>query len=124
MPRKSDSLRFVVLYHTGFGEPHFDLMFETESGSTLTTWRSVAWPIDRPTRLIRLGAHRRDYLAYEGDVSGGRGQVRRVAQGACSIQRWSQDEFWSIQFQDEGLAPVSLKHVSDDDWLAMPVCGG
>jgi hypothetical protein len=74
-------LRYVVLRHDGIPEPHFDLMFETSPGSLLSTWRSPSWPIEPATPLTPLPAHRRDYLAYEGALTGGRGTVWRVAEG-------------------------------------------
>jgi hypothetical protein len=74
-------LRFVVLWHDGIPQPHFDLMFESEPHGRLITYRSPAWPLVEPTDLIPLGEHRREYLTYEGPVSGNRGQVRRVAEG-------------------------------------------
>jgi hypothetical protein len=75
------SLRYVVLHHTGHGAPHFDLMLELARGAMLTTWRSPVWPLANQTPLTPLSDHRRDYLSYEGPVSGGRGQVKRVAEG-------------------------------------------
>lgn len=120
----STSLRFVILHHTGFGEPHFDLMFENEPGSTLATWRSPIWPIDRPTRLLQLQAHRRDYLTYEGPISAGRGKVQRIASGLCHIEPTAPDDFWGIEFEGGVVPPVNLKRVCGSDWLAMPVCGG
>ena len=74
-------LRYVVLRHEGVDDPHFDLMFETEPHGDLTTWRSDVWPLEDRTPLVRIGAHRREYLDYEGPLSGNRGTVRRVASG-------------------------------------------
>ena len=76
---------FVVLHHTGFGEPHFDLMLEVSDHDALLTFRSPIWPITYPVQLTHLGEHRRAYLTYEGAVSGGRGQVRRVASGTYTL---------------------------------------
>ncbi|MBV8780188.1 MAG: hypothetical protein JO353_02215 [Phycisphaerae bacterium] len=56
-------------------------MIESEPGGLLMTWRSPVWPIERETALTRLADHRRDYLQYEGEISGNRGTVRRVASG-------------------------------------------
>lgn len=83
MAEASGQLRYAILRHEGVAEPHFDLLFETEAGSALESWRSAAWPIDRPTGLTRLPEHRREYLSYEGPVSGGRGRVRQVEGGTC-----------------------------------------
>lgn len=76
--------RYVVLEHTGFGEAHVDLMIEPSPGAhELLTWRTPVWPLEHQTALVSLGEHRRAYLDYEGTIAGGRGQVRRVAQGTC-----------------------------------------
>ena len=80
-PPPSSPLRYVVLRHEDVPEPHFDLMFESESGGDLATWRSPVWPLQDQTKLVHLGEHRRAYLEFEGPISGGRGQVRRVAAG-------------------------------------------
>jgi hypothetical protein len=74
-------LRYVILRHEQIDSPHFDLMFETSPGSLLATWRSDAWPITRPTVLLRLPDHRAHYLEYEGPLSAARGSVRRVESG-------------------------------------------
>jgi hypothetical protein len=75
------ALRYVVLRHDGIPDPHFDLMFESEPGGALTTWRAPTWPITSRVELTPLGPHRREYLAYEGPVSGGRGFVVRIEAG-------------------------------------------
>ena len=77
------TLRFVVLHHTNIPEPHFDLMIETSPGSNLATWRSPCWPIDEPTELEKLRDHRRDYLEFEGQITGDRGTVTRISRGHC-----------------------------------------
>jgi hypothetical protein len=73
--------RFVVLTHD---HPflHWDLMLE--SGDALRTWRLLDPPdTGGVIRAEPLGDHRRDYLTYEGPVSGGRG---------C-VERWDAGEF-------------------------------
>ena len=79
--RFTSGLRYVVLHHTGYGEDHFDLMFEVSVDDPLRTLRSPVWPITQDVQLTPLGNHRREYLTYEGPVSGGRGHVRQVAAG-------------------------------------------
>lgn len=80
-------LRFAVLHHTGVELPHYDLLFETADGSPLTAYRCDRWPVAAGTVLDkRLADHRRIYLEYEGEISGGRGSVRRVARGRCSLR--------------------------------------
>jgi hypothetical protein len=98
-------------------------MFETAQGSALATWRSPSWPIEKPTPLVRLGEHRREYLGHEGPVSGGRGTVKRIAAGSCALERDADDRFWSI-YLDDLAPPLNLRLVAGDDWLAVPACGG
>jgi hypothetical protein len=79
------AFRYVILRHDGIAEPHFDLMFEKSPGSMLMCWRASHWPIDQSTSITRLPDHRREYLDYEGPISGDRGTVTRIARGTCSI---------------------------------------
>ena len=60
-------------------------MFETAPGSALATWRSTEWPVTATAIITPLAEHRREYLDYEGPVSGDRGAVRRVAGGCHRI---------------------------------------
>ena|ERR1700722_20334898 len=86
---------YVILRHEGIPRPHFDLMFQTSPGSKLATWRADAW---RPTAMIdveKLDDHRQAYLTFEGKISGDRGEVRRVEQGICSVERTG--ETWRIE---------------------------
>ena len=74
-------MRYVVLHHTGHGEPHYDLMVERDTEGPLATWRLPAWPPSDGMAAEAIADHRRVYLEYEGPVSNGRGEVRRVASG-------------------------------------------
>jgi hypothetical protein len=79
--------RFVILEHRWNGV-HWDLMLER--GESLRTWALDA-PI-RPGAHIparALGDHRLAYLNYEGQVSGGRGEVRRWDQGQYEVLEWT-----------------------------------
>jgi hypothetical protein len=100
-------LRYAVLHHTGIADPHFDLLVETFPGSELATWRSPFWPISEPTLLTRLKDHRRIYLDFEGELTGGRGMVRRVAAGTCRIHV-SAKAAWIVYFEGAALALVCL----------------
>jgi len=73
--------RFVVLEHD-HPDVHWDLMLESDE--ILTTWSLPPQPL--PLREFqcstkRLPDHRKRYLDYEGDVSDGRGAVRRIDAG-------------------------------------------
>lgn len=66
--------RYVVLAHhtTPF---HYDLMLE--HGEVLATW-SFDEPPGQDVQACRLiQDHRKIYLEYEGEISGGRGRVER-----------------------------------------------
>ena len=108
------SLRFVVLRHQGVPQPHFDLMIETTPGGALMTWRSLDWPITAETQLTRLGEHRRDYLEYEGPLSGDRGQVKRVAAGSC-LATWLAPHELQVRFPNQTLL---IQRLEEDHWLA------
>lgn len=79
--------RFVVLFHAmppdSPRRSHCDLMLEM--GHVLWTWELPQWPPTAGTQAIRLPDHRRDYLEYEGPLTGGRGSVRRLERGTYRI---------------------------------------
>jgi len=56
-------------------------MIELTPTDLLWTFRCVRWPVNAGDVLQQLPDHRRDYLDYEGPISGGRGVVRRVETG-------------------------------------------
>lgn len=113
-------LRYVILWHDGVPEPHFDLMFETLSGSALSTWRSPRWPIEYPTRATRLKDHRRAYLYFEGDLSDRRGRVTRVAAGTCEVAV-GESAVWTVRLLT-GSPPqrLELRAVEGDRWEVVP----
>lgn len=87
---------WVLLRHTlPDGSWHHDWMVEDPDapGGGLITFRldaAVPWPpgtdgTEKAFEALRLGVHRREYLAYEGEVSEGRGTVVRVASGECGV---------------------------------------
>ena len=83
--------RFVVLEHRWNGV-HYDFMVETAPGGPLRTWAIAVEPVaglELPARA--LDDHRRAYLTYEGEVSGGRGTVRRWDEGTCEVETWAED---------------------------------
>ena len=94
------ALRYVVLRHEGVEAPHFDLMFECDPGSNLATWRSDAWPIFDPTPLKKLRNHRREFLSFEGALTGNRGQVTQIDAGAFE-KSVGADGVWHLSLQGE-----------------------
>jgi hypothetical protein len=112
--------RFVVLHHTvgasldRTSESHFDWMFEQqESLRTFATAviESLASGTSRfgaesPRTVAEMDArqlphHRKDYLEFEGEISGGRGRVQRVIAGTFECHKDSENEFIArIAWQD------------------------
>ena len=81
--------RFVLLEHRWDGL-HWDFMLE--HGEVLRTWAidaPVVADADLPARA--LPEHRRIYLEYEGEISGNRGTVHRVAEGSYTAEIWEED---------------------------------
>lgn len=86
--------RCVILWHhsippaAGLGGDHFDWMFEDPSHPErgLITFR-VAEAMDLQSlqsfTATRNSDHRREYLDFEGDLTGSRGNVTRVHSGEC-----------------------------------------
>jgi hypothetical protein len=81
-------MRFVILHHvlppdSGRAD-HFDLMLERDADGPLLTWELPELPQFHSEYAARqLPPHRREYLDYEGPVSGDRGHVTRKARGTC-----------------------------------------
>lgn len=73
----------MILRHSVNGGEHFDLMLEVPGQEKLRTWQLAKWPL-KPGETCsarEIEPHRRAYLEYEGKISGGRGNVTRVASG-------------------------------------------
>jgi hypothetical protein len=85
--------RFVLLLHARpDGSSHYDLLLER--GDALAAWRLPAPPAElspEDAAVERLPDHRTAYLTYEGEVSGGRGTVRRMDAGTCEVEAWGDD---------------------------------
>lgn len=108
-------MRFAVLHHTGIDEPHFDLLFETEAGSSLVTYRLTVWPVDSQISATKLRDHRRLYLTYQGDVPGERGRVDRVDEGEVFVEKTT-NAGWTLVRTDGR----RLIHLRPDESAADP----
>ncbi len=83
--------RFVLLEHRWNGV-HWDLMLETGEAGSLRTWAIDAAVVPGKALPARaLDDHRAAYLDHEGEVSGGRGTVRRVDRGEYEPIVWTPD---------------------------------
>lgn len=92
--------RFVILHHTTPDGEHWDLMLE--HGDVLLTWQLLKEPTgpeSLPIPAKRIGDHRKLYLDYEGPLSGGRGEVRRIDTGTVEFTCLNDSR---VQFQLRG----------------------
>jgi hypothetical protein len=119
MQSSAQKLRYVVLHHVGFGDPHYDFMLESFPDSPLMTWRAKEWPLVAGDELTRIGDHRRDYLEYEGPVSNNRGEVHRIAEGTCEIAK-SEDQI-TVHMLGSEPTVVILSHVETNLWRVVEV---
>lgn len=82
-------VHYVVLHHTGVVPEHYDLLVHLPSAEKLLTWRIPTPPetwAAAPPAAERIADHRLTYLTYEGEISGGRGHVKCVAEGEAELQ--------------------------------------
>lgn len=124
--------RFVILLHeTPPGAPrprHYDLMLERDAPTdatgradggppSLRTWACAECPVLVPSTMAEeLADHRPAYLEYEGEISQGRGTVRRVAQGTYVQLAQSADRvhaFLRGEFASGGLLAGELTLIRD-----------
>ena len=113
----------VVLEHTRAGEnPHFDWLIDQDGVSPLISFRTHTNPMDGPAEFncVRTPDHRRAYLEFEGEISGGRGSVRRVAR--IVVECFESDDDGSsitVRARHAGSAITwRVRSQSDGPWLA------
>jgi hypothetical protein len=113
--------RFVILLHEtppGYSHPtHWDLMFE--QGTALRTWALAAEPSGGVTiDAERLPDHRREYLDYEGPISGDRGQVTRWDTGTFQLVRDTAQEFVALLTGERlsGRVRLTKQATGDQRW--------
>jgi hypothetical protein len=74
-------LRWAILEHT-FPYLHWDFLLERSDHTAAHTWRLLRHPCcGEPIAAEPIPDHRLVYFEYEGEVSGGRGHVRRLEAG-------------------------------------------
>ena len=87
-------LKTVLLLHTlPDHSRHYDWLIQRDAdpGILVPTFRiEQRIDIGAPCTFLaeRIADHRSLYLDYEGEITGGRGEVARVAQGQVQIRRW------------------------------------
>lgn len=106
--------RFVILEHD---HPFAHLDFMIESGEKLRTWRLLAVPAPGETIAAEaIGDHRKDYLDYEGPVSGGRGSVKRWDAGTFAMQAESVSELRLMLSGGRVRGMLDLRQLEGGEW--------
>ena len=110
--------RYVILLHeTPAGSPrptHYDLMLEW--GDVLRTWALDTPPADdEVVGGTALADHRRAYLDYEGEISGGRGTVEQWDAGTYTLEQASATQI-DVVLSGRQLQGRLLGASRDDRW--------
>ena len=117
-------LATVILEHVTRTGRHFDWLFEHPAvpGPAAPLWAARlalpphAW--DRPRRLIltRLPDHRRRYLTYQGPLTRGRGEVRRVEAGTVHPMLWTAERAVLRVALRHWDGRADLRRLTDERW--------
>ncbi len=122
-------LEFVILFHDmpplAGRAKHWDLMLQ--DGEQLLTWALDRRPqIGHTIRGSQLPDHDIKYLRFEGEISGGRGQVYRVAAGTFVWLSGKNSDHWQIRMiTGKEIWKVDCNKRQDQrfDFYFMPDCG-
>lgn len=108
--------RYVLLEHQWNGT-HYDLMFERQhaGAGSLATWK-IEEPLHAGTQYsFALPDHRVEYLQYEGEISGNRGKVRRIAHGVYETQLINGDT-WKLALSGSLQGELTICRLTDTIW--------
>lgn len=119
---------FVILLHRcppDYVRPtHFDLMLE--AGDVLRTWSLAELPsLDKSLVAEKLPDHRKEYLTYEGPLSGNRGEVSRCDAGEYETVCESAGRL-TVRLHGtrlEGLLQLTASENDPHRWLVELPCG-
>jgi hypothetical protein len=105
---------FVIHFHQSPRGDHFDLMIA--EGKSLATFELGRRPEElapgESMEVRRLADHRREYLTYEGEISGGRGSCRIVDRGTCVGD--CQENVWTFELSGQsGKARYRMELAAD-----------
>ncbi len=95
-----------------------------QRGGTLATWKCMVAPEDAHRAAVaceRMADHRLAYLDYEGPISGDRGEVTRVDQGACIVIEWNDSRVDVVVEGTRLVGRFRMTKAQDDDqsWSLM-----
>ena len=109
--------RFVIHKHTQEGQIHWDLMIE--QGDSLKTWRLENPPeklAKEKTKATPISDHDKKFLAYQGPVNNGKGNVEIVDEGVCTIESDDENQM-KINFEGKILRGIFQLAKIKDSWF-------
>ena len=121
-------MRTVILRHTlPDGSWHYDWLVQRAGLALVPTWRTgQSRPDDAAVESFeaeRIGDHRAMYLDYEGEVSGGRGSVERVASGEVIEVEWGDGSLvLSVGFEGRAVRLVG-RAIQESTWRFVALHG-
>ena len=111
--------RFAVLEHAWNGV-HWDLMLQKDD--ILKTWELASPPVSgSPMNAIAKPDHRLLYLDYEGEISGGRGCVKRWDAGDLQWRTMEADNMIAQIYGQRLRGALTLSQQNDGHWQFMIV---
>lgn len=95
------------------GRPGEDRLWAARLGEPTARWAELG-----RFELEPIAPHRREYLTYEGPISGGRGSVQRVDEGSVQVRRWSDDGAQLVVSMHGFIGRLDLKRIDEGRWVA------
>jgi hypothetical protein len=112
-----ENKKFVIQEHSSGPDVHWDFMLET--ANSLQTYRLDKPPqqlIQSPANAVKIFDHPLKFLAYEGSVNKGRGNVRMAESGSYEILHQSDDRL-ELNLNGKILnGNFTLSHIEGDNW--------
>jgi len=105
----------MIARHSGAAQgDHYDLLLE--SGEALATWRLRHTNFENQQPAQKIQEHRKKYLDYEGDISGGRGTVKIWDTGTYVPDVWGDKRIQISLAGTQLKVRLRLQCAEDDSW--------
>ncbi len=110
-------MKFIILYHFGIDETHYDLMLEAEG--SLDSWRipekNFKQLLNGETiEVISIKPHNKKYLNFEGELTDGKGSVKIYDKGTTSYKRNENIQFDVLIFGSEISGKLIFKKLENN----------
>ena len=110
-------MKFIIFYHYGIDETHYDLMLEAED--TLDSWRIPEENLKpllngETIEIISIKPHNKKYLNFEGALSDGRGYVKIYDKGTTSYTHNENSIFDALIFGSEISGKLIFKKIENN----------